>query len=153
MKEARCCITNKVCVSGGFDPIHSGHLDLMEFASQLGEVYALVNADKFLIKKKGYICIPEEERLKIVRSIRWVKRAEIWRSDKQNVAEWLEDFKPQYFVNGGDRTPGNVDQEEVEVCQKNNIKMVYYGNKVESSSKIADNIYRQMKELHERRTS
>lgn len=125
---------SKVCVSGGFDPIHSGHIDLIQFAAKLGPVYVLVNDDKFLLNKKGYAFMNQEERLRIVKSIKGVHDAAIWHSPKNNVADWLEQFKPAYFVNGGDRKPGNLNQEEVDICNKHGIKMVYYGDKIASSS-------------------
>ena len=44
---------NLVLVSGGFDPIHSGHIKLIREASQYGKVVVLLNSDKWLQNKKG----------------------------------------------------------------------------------------------------
>ena len=58
-----------VIISGGFDPIHIGHIELIEKASRYGKVIAILNSDDFLMKKKGFIFMPLEERLKVMESI------------------------------------------------------------------------------------
>ena len=59
-----------VIISGGFDPIHIGHIELIEKASRYGKVIAILNSDDFLMKKKGFIFMPLEERLKVMKSIK-----------------------------------------------------------------------------------
>ena len=56
-----------VCVSGGFDPVHIGHLRMIQEASQYGEVIVIVNSDEWLMRKKGYIFMPFKERCEILR--------------------------------------------------------------------------------------
>ena len=56
-----------VCVSGGFDPVHIGHLRMIQEASEHGQVTAIVNSDKWLMRKKGYIFMPFHERCEILR--------------------------------------------------------------------------------------
>jgi len=51
-----------ILVSGGFDPIHSGHIDLIKDASKYGDVVVLLNSDAWLIQKKGKEFLPYEER-------------------------------------------------------------------------------------------
>ena len=56
-----------VCVSGGFDPVHIGHLRMIQEAAQHGQVIVIVNSDSWLMRKKGYIFMPFEERCEILR--------------------------------------------------------------------------------------
>jgi cytidyltransferase-like protein len=129
-----------VCVSGGFDPIHTGHLELILGASLLGELVVLVNGDEFLMKKKEYVFMPAEDRLKVVTSIKGVSQAYIY--DGDTVERGLEALRPDYFVNGGDRVPGNLAQSEVDVCEKCGIEMVFNGKKVCSSSDLCKQFYK-----------
>ena len=68
--SASIIMENYILVSGGFDPIHEGHLDLINDASKLGNVIVIVNSDQFLLSKKGYAFMNQEERLKIIKNIR-----------------------------------------------------------------------------------
>ena len=55
-----------ICVSGGFDPVHIGHLRKIQEASKYGHVVAIVNSDDWLMRKKGYIFMPFDERCEIL---------------------------------------------------------------------------------------
>ena len=61
---------NIVLVSGGFDPLHSGHIKLIQDASNHGMVVILLNSDKWLINKKGKFFLPFEERKTIMLALR-----------------------------------------------------------------------------------
>lgn len=141
--EVKYYMSTKVCVSGGFDPLHIGHIELIEEAAKYGPVLALVNCDQFLMKKKGYIFMPENERLKMVQSIKGVEEAHIVNTDG-NVAQYLKFYRPKCFVNGGDRNnEENMDPEEVKVCKEYDIKLLFVGSKkTQSSSKLCENLYR-----------
>ena len=56
-----------VCVSGGFDPVHIGHLRMIQEAAEYGHVIVIVNSDDWLMRKKGYIFMPFEERCEILK--------------------------------------------------------------------------------------
>lgn len=129
-----------VAVSGGFDPLHVGHLQLFEEAKKLGdELVVILNNDNWLKKKKGYVFIPQEERKKIIEAIRWVDRV-VLTSHRPNprdmsVSQELQKIKPAIFANGGDRTKDNIP--EVAVCNKINCQMVFNvgrDGKIQSSS-------------------
>ena len=56
-----------ICISGGFDPVHIGHLRMIQEASKYGHVVAIVNSDDWLMRKKGYIFMPFDERCEILK--------------------------------------------------------------------------------------
>ncbi len=134
-----------VVVSGGFDPLHCGHLQMFEEAGKLGRLMVVVNSDQFLIRKKGYCFMPLADRLKIAASIRgvWVAIPAIDKDD--TICKTLEFIKPHIFANGGDRTLLNIP--ECEVCRKLGIKMVFGvgGVKVQSSSSLIESALGKLK--------
>ena len=131
-----------VVVSGYFDPIHVGHLEMMKLAKQLGdELVVIVNNDKQakLKKKKSYMS--EDDRLKIVKAIRYTDAAFISVDEDKTVCGSLEKIRRNYkdyniiFANGGDRHSGEIP--ESKVCKKCDIEMIDgLGDKIRSSSKI-----------------
>ncbi len=126
-----------VAVSGGFDPIHAGHIKHLKHAKKLGdELVVILNTDEFLKWKKGYFFMPFSERKKIIESIKFVDRVVRCIDKDQSVAKTLERLKPDIFAKGGDRTMENIPQKEKAVCSKLGIKMVLGvgGGKTESSS-------------------
>ncbi len=137
-----------VAVSGGFDPIHVGHVRLMEAAKALGdELVIIMNNDVWLAAKKGKAFMPEEERKEILEALECVDRVVVTShkegfSDRSVAAE-LRELRPDVFANGGDRSPDfdDVPTPEYEVCQELGIKMVWGvgGGKVQSSSWLIEN--------------
>ena len=125
-----------VVVSGGFDPIHSGHIAMFKAANELGRVTVILNSDKFLLKKKKYLVMPFKERKAVLESIRYVDKVVRCIDKDQTVCNTLAKLKPDIFANGGDRTLKNIP--ETEICKKFGIKMVFNtgGGKANSSSKI-----------------
>ncbi len=126
-----------VCVSGYFNPIHVGHLRMFRDAKALGtKLIVIVNNDKQAFAKKGKIIINENDRLEIVKSIKWVDDAIIAIDEDRTVCETLRIIKPDIFANGGDRVEGNVPEKDV--CEELDIEMVYNvgGGKADSSTDI-----------------
>jgi cytidyltransferase-like protein len=129
-------------ISGGFDPIHVGHIELMEKAKSIADsLVVIVNDDDFLTRKKGKPFMPLKERIKIVRSIKYVDMA-IKSVDKdQTVCETLKGLascktsnEKLLFCNGGDRTSGENTPEH-KLCLELGIEPVYgLGDKIQSSS-------------------
>lgn len=124
-----------VCVSGYFNPIHVGHLELLERAKALGDkLYVIINSDRQSILKKGSSFMPEDERLKIVRSLKCVDAAVLSCDEDRTVCKTLRILRPHIFANGGDVTATAPCPEEI-VCKELGIEMVYgLGAKVQSSS-------------------
>jgi len=130
-----------VAVSGGFDPVHVGHIRLFKEAKKLGdELVVILNNDNWLLKKKGYVFMPENERKEVIEAIRWVDRVILTSHppdpEDMSVSEELRKLKPDIFANGGDRTSENIP--EIKVCQEINCKMVFNvgGEKIQSSSSL-----------------
>ena len=63
-------LNNIILVSGGFDPVHSGHIQLIQEASKYGSVVILLNSDKWLQEKKGKEFLPFKERLIIMNALK-----------------------------------------------------------------------------------
>ncbi len=128
-----------VAISGGFDPIHIGHVQLFQRAKKLGdELVVILNNDNWLMKKKGLVFMPQNERKAIIEAIKGVDRVVLTRHSPDSMdmsvrAELLK-LRPNVFANGGDRTQKNIP--EVPVCEKIGCKMVFNigGGKIQSSS-------------------
>ena len=123
-----------VVASGYFDPLHVGHIEYLEKAKQLGdELVVIVNSDVQARIKKGRSFMREEDRLKIVKSLKCVDKALISIDNNSSVCESLRLVKPHIFANGGDRKEEEIP--EAEVCQELGIEMVDgLGEKIRSSS-------------------
>ena len=130
-----------VAVSGGFDPMHIGHIRLFKAAKKLGEkLTVILNNDNWLGKKKGSVLMPEKERKEIIEALRCVDEV-VLTGHKENpedmsICAELKKIKPDIFANGGDRKKNNVP--EVEICKKLGIKMAWNvgGEKIRSSSEL-----------------
>ena len=122
-------IAECVVVSGGFDPIHVGHLRMFTEASEIApRLIVTINSDNFLIEKKGYVFMPIAERMEIVEGFAVVDKVIasidedltvcktlLWLARKENV---------KIFANGGDRN--NTDSvPEADVCRENKIAMKF----------------------------
>ena len=129
-----------IAVSGGFDPIHVGHVRLFRKAKELGdELVVILNNDNWLQKKKGFIFMPQRERREDIEAIEGVDRVVLSKHPKNpsdmSVCGELLEIKPHIFANGGDRNKSNIP--EVDVCRSINCAMVFNigkGGKVQSSS-------------------
>ncbi len=127
-----------VMVSGGFDPVHIGHLQMFQEAKKLGDKLVVVlNSDKWLIRKKGKYFMNQEERAGIVRGFDCVDDVFVLESDRNDVGEAIEKIRPNVFANGGDRKDEN-DIPEARICKELGVEMVFNvgGGKVQSSSEL-----------------
>ena len=129
-----------VAVSGGFDPIHIGHIRMFEEARKLGdELVVILNNDNWLMKKKGIVFMSQKERMEVIRALRAVDRVVLTKHsvdpDDMSVSRELRKLRPDVFANGGDRKKGNVPEDVV--CDEISCRMVFNvgkGGKVQSSS-------------------
>jgi len=128
-------------VSGGMDPIHIGHVRLIQEAKKLGDKLVVVlNNDNWLKKKKVHIFMHQKERKEIIESIEGVDEVIVTNHPKNpkdmSVVRELLKIKPDIFANGGDRKSAK-DIPEAEACRRVGCKMVFdvgHGGKVQSSS-------------------
>lgn len=125
-----------VCISGGMDPIHVGHVRMILEASKFGDVVVILNSDQWLLRKKGFKFMSWEERAEILRAIRGVVDVVRVNDEDGTVCEALRRIKPDYFANGGDRK--NENTPEVSLCLELDIKMLWCvgGEKIQSSSEL-----------------
>ncbi len=132
----------RVVVSGGFDPIHIGHLRMFERAKKLGDhLNVVLNSDQFLLNKKGYKFMDFHERREIILALECVDEVTEAIDNDETVCKTIETLAKKneidIFANGGDREKVK-DLPESEICKRHNIKMVFGigGKKIQSSSKL-----------------
>jgi D-beta-D-heptose 7-phosphate kinase/D-beta-D-heptose 1-phosphate adenosyltransferase len=122
-------MSNIILISGGFDPIHSGHIKLINDANKYGDVVVLLNSDSWLRHKKGKEFLPFSERKIIMQNIKGVlKVIKFNDSDKTCIngikkAKSLFNDKIIKFANGGDRN--NNTTPEKKFCDENNIETLF----------------------------
>jgi len=133
-----------VLVSGYFDPIHRGHIYHFRDAKVLGDkLVAFIHRDECCIKKKGYVFMPLEDRLEVLKAIRYVDEVVVCSEGCDLTAtQILRKLKPAIFAKGGDRTPETMPREELKACEELGIKIVYNvgGGKIQSSSQLVDRV-------------
>lgn len=139
-----------VAVSGGFDPVHIGHVRMFNEAKKLGHrLVVILNNDNWLKAKKGYAFMSQQERKEIIEAFEAVDEVVISSHPEDpadmSVCDDLILVKPHIFCNGGDRTNKNVP--EIPLCEQLGCQMIYNvgeGGKVQSSSwlvaKVNDNV-------------
>ena len=138
-----------VICTGGFDPIHSGHINYLQRAKELGDMlYVGVNSDEWLTRKKGKPFMPLEERLKIVQSLSVVDYTIKFNDDDGSARNAIKLVREMYpndtivFANGGDRTKDNIPEmdvnEDLRYCDVEFVFGVGGENKANSSSWILE---------------
>ncbi|MBT3691159.1 adenylyltransferase/cytidyltransferase family protein [Candidatus Woesearchaeota archaeon] len=138
-----------IVVSGGFDPVHIGHVRMFKEASQHGKVIIILNNDNWIKKfKREKPFMPEKERIEILEAFEDVSKVLLSHhkegTEDISVSKDLRELKPDIFANGGDRKTGDVPLpgSEHEVCEELGIKMLFNmgrGGKVQSSSELIKN--------------
>lgn len=133
-----------VIVSGFFNPLHGGHLDMIEAAAKMGDkLVVVVNNDVQQIMKKDKIILTESNRARLMQALRLVDEVVISIDEDTTVIKTLEMIAKLYpndeviFANGGDRDSEKA-VPETEICQKYDIKMVFGAGigKPDSSTRI-----------------
>ena len=147
-----------VAVSGGFDPIHIGHIRFIQEAKKLGdELVVILNNDHWLKKKKGYVFMKQAERKEIIEAFRSVHRVVLSRHTKNSqdmsVVKELFALRPDIFANGGDRKPGNLRSQEGRALATFGGREVFNvgrGGKVQSSSNLLQQHAQIHKKIHKK---
>jgi len=131
-----------VMVSGGFDPIHHGHVRYFKDAKKLGDkLVVVINNDHWIRLKKGHGFMSARDRAEIIGAFRDVDQVIISKHTKNtkdmSVCKELLKLNPDIFANGGDRFADNIP--EFKLCKRLGIEMVFnvgHGGKVRSSSEL-----------------
>lgn len=125
-----------IVVSGGFDPVHPGHVEMILGAAKHGPVIVVINSDEWLVRKKGYFFQCWNDRAAILVAIKGVLAVSPVDDSDGTVCEALRRLRPTYFANGGDRT--NQNTPELALCEEIGIVPLFGigGGKVASSSEI-----------------
>lgn len=134
-----------IIVSGYFNPLHGGHLDMIEAAKKLGDrLIVVVNNDRQQVLKKGKVILTETSRARLLRALRAVDEVVIALDDDPTIVKTLEFIADQYpddelvFANGGDRDSEKAIPEG-DVARRCNIELVFGvggDNKADSSTRI-----------------
>lgn len=124
----------KICISGYFDPLHIGHLEYIKKSKELGDyLIVIVNSDYQSNLKKGKSFMKENERIEILKAIRYVDEVFLSIDKDRTVCESLKVIKPDVFCNGGDQFNDSIP--EAPICRELGIDLVDgLGNKIQSSS-------------------
>ena len=132
-----------IILSGGFDPVHKGHVRMFKAAKEYGSVVVGANSDKWLIRKKEKYFMPFSERKEILESIKFIDEVVDFNDDDDTACDLIKKINNKYsekveiyFGNGGDRT--NKTTPEIEYCKNNNIGLIWElgGGKIQSSSDL-----------------
>ncbi len=131
-------------VSGGFDPIHEGHIEMIKDATSKSDgVILLLNSDAWLCRKKGKNFMEFKTRQAVCENIQGVEEAFGFNDDDGSACDGIRLAREKYpndelvFANGGDRTKNNIP--EGSACEKYNVKLEFGvggENKANSSSWI-----------------
>ena len=142
-------------VSGGFDPVHVGHLRMFKDAKKIAsKVILLLNNDEWLIKKKGKPFMNQNQRKEILLELKSIDEVIIQQSSKPSSSLAIEEFakknpgKNICYCNGGDRS--NIKNiRETNICNKYGIKLEFGiggEDKVQSSSSLTKNYLGEVEE-------
>ena len=157
-------IKNVIILSGGFDPVHKGHIRMFREASELGAIVIVgLNSDEWLTRKKGKPFMKFEERKEILEGFKYINQVipfddsddtacdlirkvqMVYESDDYDYPysdvghSGMVGYYRIYFANGGDRTTKNVP--EMSVCKELDVTMLWGvgGGKIQSSSWLIEN--------------
>ena len=133
-------------VSGGFDPVHIGHIRMIEEAAQWGDVIVVINSDDWLKRKKGYVFMPWLQRSYIMNNIKGVHQVCSVDDTDGTVCDAIKRLQPDAFANGGDRKKNNTP--EMKLCDEHGIQMLWGiggKDKPQSSSWLVNAAMEQLK--------
>ena len=128
LPDSNHSIRPPILVTGGFDPLHSGHIDYFNAAKELGEILVVgLNSDAWLSRKKGQPFMPFDERKTILQSLEVVDYVLKFDDDDESsctaIEEVIKIFGKCTFANGGDR--GFTNTPEVAICEEMGIPCLW----------------------------
>jgi len=141
-----------IVTSGYFNPLHMGHIELMERAKKLGDILVVIVNNDEQVRVKGSISfMSEQERMRIIKGLKYPDEVILSVDKDSSVARSLELVCKMYpgkifFAKGGDRNISNIPESEKIVCEKFGIEVINnVGEKIQSSSWLLKKI-KEMKE-------
>lgn len=127
-----------VAVSGYFNPLHIGHVRMIQAAKKLGDYLVVIVNNDDQVKLKGSVpFMSEQDRCEIIAALKDVDEVFLSIDRDRSVCESLKKIKPNIFANGGDRNKSNIPEDKV--CADLSIKMidnVGEGGKIRASSEL-----------------
>lgn len=130
-----------IMVSGGFDPVHIGHIRMILDAARHGDVIVVANSDDWLFRKKGFVFMEFEQRAEILAAIKGVVKVSGVDDTDGTVCEAIRRLEPDMFANGGDRRKNNTPEQDV--CEKLGVQMLWAvggEDKANSSSDLVERV-------------
>ena len=130
-----------IMVSGGFDPVHAGHIRMIRHAAQYGDVIIIANSDDWLYRKKGFVFMDWPRRVEILNAIKGVVLVDSVDDSDGTVCEAIRRHEPTFFANGGDRGKSNTPEQTV--CEEIGVELLWAvggEEKVDSSSDLAQKV-------------
>ena len=127
----------EVLVTGTFNVMHAGHVELFEFASQYGKVTVGINGDEYMRVKYGDYAIPLMNRAYVLNSCRYVNDVVFF--NEQDPSQLILKLRPRYFVRGPDYT--GVDLPELDALRAVGTTLIIHpGSKIQNSSAIVPSL-------------
>jgi len=130
-----------VMVSGGFDPVHAGHIRLIRAAADHGDVIVIANSDEWLFRKKGFVFMSFQQRCEILNAIKGVVLVDSVNDNDDTVCEAIKRHKPNFFANGGDRGRSNTPEQSL--CEQLGVELLWGvggDKKLASSSDLVEKV-------------
>jgi len=128
-------------VSGGFDPVHAGHIRMIRAAAEYGDVIVIANSDDWLFRKKGFVFMEYARRVEILNAIKGVVLVDSVDDTDGTVCKAIKRIKPTYFANGGDRGRSNTPEQSV--CEQLGVELLWGiggEEKLQSSSSLTKDV-------------
>lgn len=141
-------MSSKVVVASGFfDPIHAGHIQYLKQAKALGDkLIVIINSDEQAILKKGFVLMPLEQRIAIIRELSCVDSIMVAVDEDGSVCNSIRALRPHIFAKGGDRFASEIP--EAKICRELNIAIVDgLGDKIFSSRTVIKELMKNMETI------
>jgi cytidyltransferase-like protein len=148
---------NVVLTGGFFDPCHTGHINLLDYAYtricyDMSVLVIAINSDEATIQKKGYCLLPFEQRAEIIERIiacEYGPSVHIVKNDHLDMIQVIKKIRPNFYAKGGDRTCDNMLQPEVDLCASIGCEIIYGVGGYDKAGSSSDFFKKAMKQYHE----